>query len=89
MTFYELIINVHGQNNHETISVSGMFALAAAEKYLDELVKSGQIADSNAVHVYDTVKLSSEQLSGLLKFLNVESSIVETGDYFDVYLSEV
>jgi hypothetical protein len=89
MTIYELIINVHGQNNHETISVSGMFALAAAAKYLDELAKSGQIPDTDEVHVYDTVQLSSEQLSGLLKFLKVESSIVETGDCFDVYLSEV
>jgi hypothetical protein len=89
MTFYELIINVHGQNNHETISVNGMFVLATAAEYLDELAKSGQIADTQEVNVYDTVKLSSEQLSGLLKFLNRESSIVETGDCFDVYLSEV
>lgn len=66
-----------------------MHSLAAVAKYLDELAKSGQIPDTDEVHVYDTVQLSSEKLSGLLKFLEVESSIVETGDCFDVYLSEV
>lgn len=89
MSFYELIINVHGEETYETISVGGMHALAAASKYLDNLAKAGEIPGVAEVNVYDTVCISSAQLTNLLEFLRLDVSVAESGTSFDVYLSEV
>lgn len=89
MSFYELIINVHGADVYETVSLSGMHSLAAAAGYLDRLAKAGEIPSIAEVNVYDVVKISKPQLQGLFNSLEIHSMIVEHGEYFDVYLSEV
>lgn len=89
MSFYELIINVHGQEIYETINVDGMHGLAAAVEYLDGLAKSGLIHETLKVNVYDTVTIENDQLVGLLEHLKIEATLSIHGEQFDVYLSEV
>ena len=43
MSSYELIINVHGEDVCDTVSLGGMHSLAAAARYLDLLAKAGEI----------------------------------------------
>ena len=89
MSFYELIVNVHGDEIYETVNVGGMFALAAASTYLGELAKAGHIPGITDVNVYDTVTITDVQLSGLFEHLSINSHILQRGKSFDVYLSEV
>jgi hypothetical protein len=88
MTYYSLIINAHGKDVYETVSLSGMHSLAAAAGYLDHLAKAGEIPSVTEVNVYDVVKISKSQLQGLFQALEIDPSILEDGDFFDVDLFE-
>ena len=88
MSFYELIINVHGGAVYKRINLGGMHSLAAAAEYLDLLAKAGEIPGVTEVNVYDVVKISKAQLQGLFKALEIDPSILEDGDFFDVDLYE-
>ena len=88
MSFYELIINVHGEAVYERINLGGMHSLARAAGYLDHLAKAGEIPSVTEVNVYDVVKISRSQLQGLFKALEIDSSILEKGDFYDVDLYE-
>jgi hypothetical protein len=88
MSSYELIINVHGEDVYETVSLSGMHSLAAAAGYLDRLAKAGEIPSVTEVNVYDVVKISKSQLQGLFMALEIDSPILKDGEFFDVDLYE-
>jgi hypothetical protein len=88
MTYYSLIINSHGEDVYETVSLSGMHSLAAAAGYLDRLAKAGEIPSVTGVNVYDVVKISKSQLQGLFKALEINPPILKDGEFFDVDLYE-
>lgn len=88
MSFYELIINVHGEAVYERINLGSMHSLAAAAGHLDRLAKAGEIPSVTEVNVYDVVKISKSQLQGLFKALEIDPSILGNGDFYDVDLYE-
>jgi maltooligosyltrehalose synthase len=89
MSSYELIINVHGEEIYETISIGGTQGLAAAVDHLDGLAKPELIHETLKVNVYDTVTIIDAQLAELLEHLKIETTLSIHGEQFDVYLSEV